>query len=285
MIISPRHGFVFVHVPKCAGTSIRTQIAECDPDHVALAKTGVHPELGMIDYGHVSLSRLRMHFPEHYAALERLPAFAVIREPLARFGSALRQVLWQYEKTPMTLIPPATLRARTREIIDRVAAEIEAPSHQMIFFARQTDFVFDGDRRLVDHLVPIDEVGAFLSYLGRKTGTPMDAERRSNQNVDLRYKWLGPVAYRANDVLRRRLPLGLHGRIKDAALGLLARKGSAAETSGVLEMAEVREFVAEAYAGDAELYATARAEAPALLQGFADGSLPLGSRPDTAAAG
>lgn len=271
MIISQRYGFVFVHVPKCAGTSVRTQIAACDPDHVAMAETGNHPVLGPIDYGHVPLTLLRRHFPEEYAAVETLPAFAILRDPLTRFGSSLRQTFWRYEKMPMTLIPPETLRARTLEIIDRVRAEIDAPSQQMIFFARQSDFVFDEGRRMVEHLVPIEEVGAFIDYLSVVTGTPMDRDRRSNQNVDLRAKWLGPVAFRVNDALRRTLPLGVHGRIKNAALGVLATKKSAAESSGLLDMPEVREAVADLYADDMALYETARIEAPALKAGFAAG--------------
>lgn len=269
MIISDRHGFVFVHVPKCAGTSVRTQIAACDPDHIAMGEVGSHPTLGALDYGHVPLHQLRVHFPENYAYLERLPAYAILRDPLSRFGSSLRQTLWRYEKTPMTLIAPETLKARTREIIDRVRDEIDAPSAEMIFFARQCDFVFDGERRMVEHLVPIEEVGAFVSYLSALTGTPMDPDRRSNQNVDLKAKWLGPVAFKVNDALRRALPLGVHDWIKSAALSVLASKTSAAETSGVLEMPEVQMAVEELYARDTELYQLARAETPALRAHFA----------------
>lgn len=271
MIISPTHGFVFVHVPKCAGTSVRTQIAACDPDHIAMADMGDHPVLGRIDMGHVPLTVLREHFPREYGYLERLPAYAVIRDPLSRFGSSLRQTLWRYEQTPMTLMPPDVLKARTLEIIDRVRAEIDAPSRETIFFARQSDFVFDGDRRMVEHLVPIEETAGFIAYLSRLTGRPMDPGRRSNQNVDLRAKWLGPLAFRVNDALRRRLPMGLHGRIKDAALSVLATRGSAAESAGLLEMAEVREAVTELYAADVALRETALAEAPALRRHFEGG--------------
>lgn len=276
MIISPLHRFVFVHVPKCAGTSVRTQIAACDPDHIAMALPGPHPELGRIDYGHVPLSQLRQHFPENYAYLRDLSSFAILRDPLSRFGSSLRQTLWRYEQKPMTLIEPEVLRARTLEIMDELAAEIDAPSARMIFFARQRDFVFDGTDRMVDHLVPIEDVGAFIAYLSQKTGTPMDADRRSNQNVDLRAKWLGPLAFRVNGFLRERLPQGLHTRIKDAALGVLATRTSAAETSGVLDMPEVHEFVDTYYGEDLTLYRQAQTEAPQLRARFADGSLPLG---------
>jgi hypothetical protein len=273
MIISPRHGFVFIHVPKCAGTSVRTQIAAYDPDHISLANTGNHPVLGRIDFGHVPLTLLREHFPEHYSYLKRLPAFAVVRDPLTRFGSAFRQHLWQYEQTPMTMVDPKVLRERILTAIDHVAAELDAPSRKMIFFSRQSDFVYDNDQRLVDHLVPIENVGDFIAYLAVKTGAPMDPERRSNQNVDLKAKWLGPAAFRVNDILRRNLPQHLHARIKDAAVGLLATRKSAAETSGILDLPEVRDFVAEAYVSDFELYRRAQEEAPDLLAGFRSGRL------------
>lgn len=276
MIISHRHGFVFVHIPKCAGTSVRTQIERCDPTHVALAEVDEHPVLGRIDYGHIPLPLLREHFPDEYWALETLTSFAIVRDPLSRFGSALRQMLWQYEKRPMTLVPRDELRELALRAIDEAAAGIGASSARHIFFARQSDFVFDGDRRLVRHLVPIEEVAAFIAFLAEKTNTSMDPETRSNQNVELRFKGLGPLAYRINGFLRQRLPLSLHARLKDAALSLLSARGSAAEASGILDLPEVRDFVAEAYARDTELHALARAEAPQLLAGFADASLALG---------
>jgi hypothetical protein len=91
--------------------------------------------------------------------------------------------------------------------------------------------------------------------------------------VDLKAKWLGPAAFRVNDILRRNLPQHLHARIKDAAVGLLATRKSAAETSGILDLPEVRDFVAEAYVSDFELYRRAQEEAPDLLAGFRSGRL------------
>lgn len=254
MIISPRHEFVFVHIPKCAGTSVRTQIVKCDPDHIAMAEVGKHPRLGTIDYGHVPLAVLRQHFPDEYAYLERFTSFAVVRDPLARFGSSLRQMLWRYSQRPMTLIPAGELRDLTLRVLDDVAAELDAPSNQFIFFARQRDFILDGDRRMVDHLVPIEAVPDFIAHVGRVTDTPMEAATRSNQNVELRFKRIGGVAYRVNDMLRRSLPLDFHARIKNGALRILSAKKSAAEASGILDMPEVREFVATHYAEDARIH-------------------------------
>lgn len=268
MIISPTHKFVFVHVPKCAGTSVRTQLIKCDPEHISLGEVKNHPELGPIDYGHIFLSTLRVHFPEYYANVRDYESYAVLRDPLERFGSSLRQTLWHYEGKPMTLIPKDELRQRTLQILDEAAAEIDQPSARMIFFARQRDFVFDGDTRLVDHLVPLGMVPDFIRYMSQSTGVPLAPETRSNQNIDLRYKGLGPLAFRINAFLRRSLPLDLHAKIKDTAVKFLAKPGSAAQSSGVLDLPEVQDFVAEYYKDDLSLYKTALAEQPALLDRF-----------------
>lgn len=281
MIISPRHRFVFVHIPKCAGTSVRTQLVKCDPDHIAMAEVGMHPVLGKIDYGHVPLSMLRQYFPDEYARLEQFPSYAVVRDPLVRFGSSLRQMLWRYSQKPMTLIPPAELRALTLKALSDIAAELDRPSHQFIFFARQRDFIYDGDRRIVDHLIPMALVPDFIAHLGRVTGTKLEAGTRSNQNVELRFKSIGGIAYSVNDILRRSLPLDMHARIKGGALRLLSAKKSAAEASGILEMDEVRIFVERHYAEDARIHSETMVQAGALKAALGADCLNRTAKQDT----
>ena len=256
MIICPTHGFVFVHIPKCAGTSVRLQLRACDPAHIFMGRTGEHPVLGTIDYAHVPLRHLRVHFPQEYAALTQMDAFAIVRDPLARFGSALRQVLWQYEKRPMTLIPPEEVRERTLRMLDEIAPVLDDPPHRFVFFTRQQDYVFDQGQQIVKNLVPVDLTAELIAYFAQRSGVSLDTGRHSNRNVDLRIKGrAGRVAYGVNAWLRRRLPDRIHARMKSAALQLLARKTSAAEAAGVLDLPEVREFVAEQYTGDIRLYA------------------------------
>jgi hypothetical protein len=173
----------------------------------------------------------------------------------------------------MTLIPKAELRDKTLSMLDEIRAEIDAPSARLIFFARQADFVFDDGTRLVDHLIPLDLVQEFLGYMGRRTGVPLVITTRSNQNIDLRYKALGPIAFGVNDALRRRLPLDLHARIKDVGVRLLSRSGTAAEASGVLDLPEVRDFVAEVYACDADLYRTVVRDRERLRRALAEDHL------------
>jgi len=202
MIICPTQKFVFIHIPKCAGTSIRSQIVKCDPDHVSMGRVGKHPVLGKIDFGHVPLTVLREHFPDEYAAVKKYPSYAVVRDPLDRFGSALRQVLWAFEKRAMTLIPKEEVREKTLRMLDKIAANIDAPIYRHIFFARQDSFIFDGSDRLADTLIPLKLVLDFIGHLSRKTGADMEPRARPTKNVELLIKGLGNKAYRHNSFLR-----------------------------------------------------------------------------------
>lgn len=195
--------------------------------------------------------------------LERFTSYALVRDPLERFGSSLRQMLWRYDQRPMTLIPASELRELTLKTLGDLAAELDHPSSKFIFFSRQRDFIYDEDRRMVDHLIPMSLVPDFIGHLGRITGTNLETGTRSNQNVELRFKRIGGLAYRVNDMLRRNLPLDVHARIKNGALRLLSAKKSAAEASGILDMDEVRAFVETHYAEDARIHrdVTARTEA------------------------
>jgi hypothetical protein len=264
MVICEKYGFVFVHIPKCAGTSIRQQIETVDPGNIVFGRVRAHPVLGKIDYGHIPLTQLRTHFPDAYDRLLRLDSFAICRDPLQRFVSSVRQTLWSYDRRPMTMIPKPELRRLTLGMIDELYRDIDDPPYKFAFFLRQSQFVYDGDRRIVRALYPIEEVPLVLDRLSRKIGRPLDTRRRSNQNIDLRFSGLAPFAYRLNEKLRRRLPQRLHVAIKDASLSLLARKPTATGNSELLEMPEVRQFVAEVYAGDAALYRQAIAETAAL---------------------
>ena len=273
MIISPKHKFVFIHIPKCAGTSVRHQLRQCDPDHIFLGKPGEHPVLGQIDYAHIPIAQLKEHFADHYADVVAYDSFALVRDPLDRFGSSLRQLMWQYEERPMTLIPRDELRETTLRLLDEVDKEIDQPSYRYIFFSRQSDYIFDGDTQVTNHVLPISLVPELMDYFAARTGVALDRERRSNQNVELRFKGLGGLAYGVNRVIRKALPPTLHSKIKGAALKLIARKGTAAEASGLLDLPEVRDFVATHYARDQGVFDKVRQETENLRSQLKAGAL------------
>lgn len=108
-------------------------------------------------------------------------------------------------------------------------------------------------------IAPHGHVDQLLEEIGARVGQQLDLQMRANQNVSLRYKSIGGMAYRVNDLLFRYAPKGLHETVKKAALPLLAKKNDAASESGLLDLPEVRAFVAHHYAADSELYRNALA--------------------------
>lgn len=259
MIVCEKSKFVFVHIPKCAGSSVRQQIEFLDEENGYFSRVKDHPVLGKVDFGHLTLVQLRTHFPGHYDKVRALDAFAICRDPLERLGSSIRQTLWMYDKRPMTLISQAELADLARRMIDDVDACFERLPAKYVFFQPQTSYVYDGDKRLVEHLYPIERTGEFIAEIGRRIGRPLDVGRRANQNVELRFKKTGRIVFAANDVIRRVLPRGLHAALKARVSPYLTKSRSAAESSGLLDLPELRAFVEHRYAADRALHRAALA--------------------------
>lgn len=96
MIIDDTHQFVFVHIPKCAGSSVHAQLSLFDARDPASHRGGVHPVLGPIHFAHIPLRFLRDHFPAEFAKLGVYRSFALTRDPRARFVSATVQHLREF---------------------------------------------------------------------------------------------------------------------------------------------------------------------------------------------
>jgi len=97
MIISDRHKFVFIHIPKCAGLYIRSKLETYDDtDGAFSSRVEPHPELGVLDYVHIPLFTLRDYFPQEYAKVAEYWSFSVVRDPYKRFPSSLTQLFRMY---------------------------------------------------------------------------------------------------------------------------------------------------------------------------------------------
>jgi hypothetical protein len=260
MIIAERHGFAFVHIPKCAGSSLRQQIEVFDEENSFFSRVKHHPVLGPVDYGHFTLAELREHFPDRYEKLLRLDCYAVARDPLDRFGSALRQTLFMYDKRPMTLIPRPELINTARRVVDELDASFDRLPTRYVFFTPQTRYVFDQGERVVTRVYPIEATSRFIAEIAARIGAPLDTGRRSNQNVDLKVKALGPALFRVNAALKAILPDSTHAGLRRLVLPLVARKESAASALRLADEAFVQDFVSARYADDLALHRDALRE-------------------------
>ena len=93
MIINRQHDFGFVHIAKCAGSTIRQQLRGIDDAQGRFYRSIEHPVLGWINGNHIPLSVLQEHFPQDLAALRAVRSYTLTRDPMDRFISGVSQLL------------------------------------------------------------------------------------------------------------------------------------------------------------------------------------------------
>ena len=95
MIISKKYKLCFIHIPKCAGTSIRTMITGADPDRFQQWGWNWMPRHQRYgDTAHMPLIDLA---PPLLAQVKNFRSVTVVRDPLDRFYSSVEQHFSQHE--------------------------------------------------------------------------------------------------------------------------------------------------------------------------------------------
>lgn len=94
MIVSDRHGFIFVHNPKAGGMSFRTALKPMDDSDGFYDGWRPYPPKGrQLDRMHLTLAQIRRHHPETFAKFETHYSFGFVRDPYQRMCSAFSQHL------------------------------------------------------------------------------------------------------------------------------------------------------------------------------------------------
>lgn len=153
MIASLAHRFVFLHVPKNAGTAIRRMIRSAFDD-VALVE-GWGFERGL-DTAHLLPHQLPEFFPEVWALLgeDETRSAAILRDPFARCLSAHRHHVANYGQHPAAC---HTLREYLDRIESRFYEQDDESAPIFIHGAPQHRFLFDETRCLAGHLIRLDD--------------------------------------------------------------------------------------------------------------------------------
>lgn len=94
MIISDTYNYIFIHVPKCAGTSIRSILSKHDTrnnfywmHHLLPGATKENNPLP-VDKAHMTLSVLKQLYPDDFNLISEYTTFALSRHPRTRLISA-----------------------------------------------------------------------------------------------------------------------------------------------------------------------------------------------------
>lgn len=181
MIISERHKFVFVAIPKTGTHSIRRalrpHLGEQDSEQVQLF-TRKHlpiPELAKLGHGHISLAQLRPFLPpDRFAGHFK---FAFVRNPFDRFVSY------------------CAFMTREQKLFDRDPAGVmrhmlfTAPPLKHILFQPQHSFVADGEGVLLsDFLGRMEDMQASFDTICDRIGLPRATLEKSNESSRMDYR-------------------------------------------------------------------------------------------------
>lgn len=272
MLYIEKHNLAFVHIPKNAGISVRTAIeATVGLSHEPLASdlgvSVVEAErlsikgvdisgLGRVQPVHIPLAFLENHFPASWAALTGARSFSLIRDPRARFFSALLQHLQEYRGSGSVRIDDPLVRDEAKKVCEYLAKHTAFCEMEFIHFARQTDFVDRDGERIVTAIFPVEAIDKATRWIERETGLKLTVEhghtRREPTRIGARIRPVARLA--ANGLLPRRVRDMIHPLWVKS--GLFANAASRYDASDL--GSDVEAFIAGFYAPDLALYTAAK---------------------------
>lgn len=187
-----RPGLVFIHIPKCAGTSLEVA-AGFDRQYptLGLQPTAADADAGRLFGGgleHLSSREVRAQYP---ALWENARVFSIVRDPIERFVS---HFVWRFYRFSQNPPPVQRMLLELRAFIDehvKPAAEhtlfadphrgIDADVHPNDVFRHllpQCTFLFDRGELAVDEIYHMRELDDVAAMLHREHGFQPQLPRR-----------------------------------------------------------------------------------------------------------
>lgn len=164
MIVSDRHRFVFIHNPKCAGTSLRQALAPYDDRGGRYWGFAEHAGR-RVDLAHLTLSDLE-GYPD-FLLLAEYFVFTVVRHPLDRALSAYREFITKgYLGFPADGPDDFVLR-----YLDADRARFD---FRFVHFCPQHHFTHLAGKCRVDWIVRFERLEADLAHLPALLGVPAE---------------------------------------------------------------------------------------------------------------
>lgn len=255
MIIVENHGLAFVHIPKCAGTTVREQLVKLDDTASQFAGVQTHPQLGRIDYMHLPLGVLAQYFPDTFGALTRLDVYAITRDPQARFQSSVSEYLKRIQNRRMAELSSADLQSVVEEVMRKLENAPEVFPYEIAHFTPQCAYIFYQNRQIAQHTFALDHIEALFAVLAARAGVDIDTKAWSNQDFVLRFEGLKKSIWGANDIARSLLPYRGYQALKRIVRPVLVRNRSTPVAKELFASDKIKAFVRDYYAEDFRQYA------------------------------
>lgn len=159
MIVSDEEEFVFIHNPKCAGTTVRDSLKVFDNhDHWFWGQTKIN-ERG-IDKAHMSLNIVKVYFPEIFKLFESYFVFGVVRNPYKRIVSSYNEVFFkEFEQVTLGEISFDEYRDDLNKfILDISASDIKGWKQSHRHFILQKNMFYIGNKCYADVVLKLEEL-------------------------------------------------------------------------------------------------------------------------------
>lgn len=225
MIISDQYQFVFVHIPKCAGTTIRSQLQPLDDTHGAHTnRVEQHPQLGLLDYVHIPLFVLEQYFPEEFKKINDCWSFAVVRDPFKRFPASFSQHVKKIGPKIQNMTKKEVKQAlnRTIKYLDNIGSNELLPA-EYIHFQPQVDYIYLNGQQVVGKIYPLQAINDLFNDLELRTGKQFitnNSNLKANQTVVYRnfiLRWV----YRGIATGKYVVPAPVKDKVKDSLKSLM----------------------------------------------------------------
>ena len=257
MIISDTHRFIFVHIPKCAGTAVRTALAPFDESGGRFdRRIASDPAHGLLDYTHLPLHLLDSVAPDVMAKFDSYATDAVCRDPFARFPSAVAQRIKMVHNSHLAAYDNAALQAEIEGVIDWLDRHEHVTHPDFIHFARQTDYIFLDGRRMVETVVSVEQIETLRTAIGERVGATLPSFGHANQRMTFTRPGLRGLLTAGSTLAKRLLPGSLSGPLRAAARSVWLRPAGEEVPEPFVSPA-VRDFIERYYRDDLSLYRAA----------------------------
>ncbi|MFI9652999.1 sulfotransferase family 2 domain-containing protein [Guyparkeria halopsychrophila] len=266
MIISDRYEFVYIHIPKCGGSTVRSRLQNFDETNGAFTgRVEVHPDLGLVDYVHIPLFVLKKYFPNEYQKVIKYKSFAVVRDPFARFPSSFAQHLKRYGMGHIKDLSPSDLKSELTRVICDLEKMNDAQTllpAKYIHFQPQHDYVYHDGRKIIDAVYGLDDLESLFyninEYLGEgESGYYERSEQRVsvNQSVVYRFPAMRKLITPASPIVKVMLKPFLSDQ-KYRSLRSIFYTQQGAALRDLVDSDYVKSFIEDFYQRDFELLAS-----------------------------
>lgn len=253
MIVSDRFSFCFVHIPKCAGSTVRSVLREFDDLYLVNRPLGPDSEQAKRQMHHLPLSVLAENFPSYFKKVQDLTTFAVLRDPSDRFLSCLSEYFRAFRMKEIRDTDLDEIKEIAHWVIEALRNDGPLPRFELSHFTRQVAFVEHEGVQVVDNLYTVSDVKNMLEHISGLVGRPLRDPEREHATVAYRHPALSFVLPHIMKLGKAVVPQRYRKTVARKVHSVTSVP--ATQVYGdVLKIPEVRDFVAAYYAEDQALY-------------------------------